>query len=184
MSRATSLPPARTLALFAAATLVALAALLSFGAPSAEAATPCWKRALDDWSDDGRMDDVYSQECIQAAIDHLPEDLRIYSNAPEIIGGARQDSVRDRSLLGTSGSPTPPKTPARTVTPVEPEVESETGPRDEGPIPYVLGQGTTDASSIPLPLMILGGLALALMAAGAAGFTHRKLRARRISSGQ
>jgi hypothetical protein len=180
MSRATPLPPARTLALFAAATLVALAALLAYGAASASAATPCWKRALDDWSDNGRMDDVYSQTCIQAAIDHLPEDLRIYSNAPEIIGGARQRSVRDRSLQGTSGSPPGAKTPTPTVTPVEPE----TGPRDEGPIPYVLGQGTTDASSIPLPLLILAGLALALMAAGAAGFTHRKLRARRVSSGE
>jgi hypothetical protein len=166
----------------AAATLVALAAFLSFGAASAEAATPCWKRALDDWADNGRMDDVYSQLCIQAAIDHLPEDLRIYSNAPEIIGGARQRSVRDRSLQGTSGSPPSAKTPTRRVTPVEPNTGPNTGPQDEGPIPYVLGKGTTDASSIPVPLMVLAGLAFALMAAGAAGFTHRKLRARRISS--
>lgn len=163
-------------ALFVAATLVGLAALLSVVTPSAEAAKPCWKRALDDWSDNGRMDDVYSQACIQAAIDNLPEDLRIYSNAPEVIGGARQRSVRDRSIQGTSGQPPVAPPPAGTVEPVEPE----TGPRDEGPIESVLGRGTTDASSIPLPLMLLAGLALVLMAAGGAGFARRKLVARKI----
>jgi hypothetical protein len=162
---------------FIAATLVGVAALLSIGTPSAEAAKPCWKRALDDWSDNGRMDDVYSQACIQAAIDNLPEDLRIYSNAPEIIGGARQRSVRDRSIQGTSGQPPVAQAPTDEVTPVEPE----TGPRDEGPIESVLGSGTTDASSIPLPLMLLAGLALALMAAGGAAFARRKLASRRIT---
>jgi hypothetical protein len=168
------------LVLFLAATLVALSALLSVGASSTQAATPCWKRALDDWSDNGRMDDLYSQACIQAAIDHLPEDLRIYSNAPEIISSARQRSVRDRSIQGTSGQPRAPKAPAGEVTPVEPD--TETGPKDEGPIEEVLNAGPTDASSIPLPLMLLAGLALALMAAGGVGFAHRKLAARRITS--
>ena len=183
MSRATSLPPARTLAVFAAATLVALAAVLSFGAASAEAATPCWKRALDEWSDNGHIDDVYSRPCIQAA---TTTSRRICGSTQRPGDhGQRAPALRPRPLApGTSGSPPSAKAPTRTVTPVEPEVESETGPRDEGPIPYVLGQGTTDASSIPVPLMILAGLALALMAAGAAGFTHRKLKARRIASGE
>lgn len=176
MSRPPLVPRARTLAVFAAATLVVLAALLSFGATTAVAAEPCWKRALDDWSDNGRMDDVYSQDCIQAAIDNLPEDLRIYSNAPEIIGGARQPSVRDRSIQGTTGSPSTTETPTRRVS----EVEPKTGPKDEGAFGSVLGTGTTDASSIPLPLMILAGLALALMAAGGVGVAHRKLAARRV----
>ena len=165
-------------AVFVAATLVGLAGLLSVAAPSAEAAKPCWKRALDDWSDNGRMDDVYSQACIQAAIDNLPEDLRIYSNAPEIIGGARQRSVRDRSIQGTSGRPPVAPPPAGTVTPVEPK----TGPKDEGPIQEVLNAGPTDASSIPLPLMVLAGLALVLMTAGGVGIARRKLAARKIRS--
>ena len=180
MSRPTLLAPARTLGvLAAAATLIGLGAILSVGVAPADAATPCWKRALDDWSDNGRMDDVYSQACIQAAIDHLPEDLRIYSNAPEIIGGARQRSVRDRSIQGTSGSPPAANPPTRGLQPVEPN----TGPRNEGPISSVLGSGTTDASSIPLPLMVLAGLALALMAVGGAGFARRKVAARKIRSG-
>jgi hypothetical protein len=179
--------PRSPLVLFLVATLVGLSALLSVGASSAEAATPCWKRALDDWSDNGRMDDLYSQACLQAAIDHLPEDLRIYSNAPEIISGARLTSARDRSLQGITGQPQAPKAKPGKVTPVEPETGTgtgtETGPKDEGPIQEVLNAGPTDASSIPLPLMLLAGLALALMAAGGFGFAHRKLAARRIPPG-
>lgn len=181
MSGATTLPPARTLAGLAATFFVAFAALLAVGVSSAEAAKPCWKRALDDWADNGRMDGVYSQACLQAAIDHLPEDLRIYSNAPEVIGGARQSSARGltsaRGTKPTEGSGTGTRKPAP-VREVEPKVDR----RDDGPIKRVLGTGTTDASSIPLPLIVLAGLALVLMAAGGAGFAHRKLQARKNRS--
>jgi len=187
MSRATTLPPARTLAGLAAAFVVAFAALLAVGVSTAEAAKPCWKRALDDWSDNGRMDGVYSQACLQAAIDHLPEDLRIYSNAPEVIGGARQSSARsERELAGATGTNSPEGAGTRKQAPVrevEPDVDVDRR-RDDGPIKRVLGTGTTDASSIPLPLIVLAGLALVLMAAGGAGLAHRKLRARRVSSGR
>jgi hypothetical protein len=182
MPRATLPPPARTLAVVAATIVVALGAVLAIGTAPAEAATPCWKRALDDWADNGRMDRAYTQACLQAAIDHLPEDLRMYSTAPEVIGGARQPSAR-RGLAGAKGTKPSSGSARRTVAPVK-EIEPRTGPRDEGPIQSVLGKGTTDASSIPVPLMVLAGLALLLMAAGAAGFAQRKLHARRGSSGR
>ena len=63
------------------------------------------------------------------------------------------------------------------------EVEPKTGPRDEGPIQSVLGYRASDADSIPIPLIVLAGLALLLMAAGGAGFAARKLQARRPGSG-
>ena len=43
------------------------------------------------------------------------------------------------------------------------------------------GLGPNEADALPIPLLILGGLALLLIAAGAAGLTARKLRARRAS---
>jgi hypothetical protein len=180
MSRATLLPPARTLALLAVAFLVAAGAALAIGAAPAAAAKPCWQRALDDWADNGRVDGVYSQACIQAAINHLPEDLRIYSNAEEMLRGSRQPSVRERLPQGsfTTGS----DAEKRKAAPVR-EIEPRTDLRDEGPFQSVLSYRTNDASSIPLPLIILAGLAMVLMAVGGAAFAHRKLQARRISSG-
>jgi hypothetical protein len=181
MSRATLLPPARTLALLAVAFLVAAGAALAIGAAPAAAAKPCWQRALDDWADNGRVDGAYSQACIQAAINHLPEDLRIYSNAEEMLRVSRQPSARDRLPQGSAGTPTDAE--RRSAAPVN-EVEPKTDLPDEGLFQRALGYRTNDASSIPLPLIVLAALALLLMAAGGAGFGYRKLQARRISSGR
>jgi hypothetical protein len=176
------MPPRATLRSPALLALLATIAVLLGGslavAAPADAAKPCWERALDDWADNGRMDGVYSQACLRKAIDNLPEDLRIYSNAPEIIGGAALKAVRERLPQSAQG-PNSRQTQGSRLR----EIEPDTSPRDEGPISSVLGSGTTDASSIPLPLLVLAGLALLLMAAGAAGFAHRKLQARRVASG-
>ena len=172
-------PPARAFALFAVTMVVAAGAVLALGAPPAQAAKPCWKRVLDDWNDNGRVDGVYSSRCLQQAVDHLPEDIRIYSK--ETIKNARHVQSRGRGVgVGrragsTSGG-------RRVTTPVK-EVEPRTGPRDEGPIQSVLGYRASDADSIPIPLIVLAGLALLLMAAGGAGFAARKLQARRPGSG-
>ena len=181
MSRAMAFPPARVAALLAVAIVVAAGAVLALDAAPAQAAKPCWKRVLDDWNDNGRVDGVYSARCLQQAVDHLPEDIRIYSNAEETIKNARHVQSRGRGVgVGrragsTSGG-------RRVTTPVK-EVEPRTGPRDEGPIQSVLGYRASDADSIPIPLIVLAGLSLLLMAAGGAGFAARKLQARRPGSG-
>ena len=40
--------------------------------------------------------------------------------------------------------------------------------------------GPSNASSIPLPLLVLGGVALLLLAAGAASFLARRIQSRRV----
>jgi hypothetical protein len=179
MPRATSPPPARLLAVFAASLLIATGALLAVGAPRAEAAKPCWERAIDDWVDNGRIDGVYSASCITAARKHVPEDIRAYTDIVDKLDSYRLDTVR--SLENTSSPDVKPPTKGDRTVPT-PQPESRNG-KDEAPLPSVLGKGTTDASSIPVPLMVLAALALLLMTAGAAGFAQRKLQARRGSSG-
>jgi hypothetical protein len=182
MSRATSTTRARALAIFAAALLTATAMVLMLRTAPAEAAKPCWERVIDDWSDNGRIDGVYSARCIEDARKHLPEDVRAYSDIEEKLDAELQESGRSPQggsggssggSGGGSGDPTDPPVVG------EPEPDTATGPKDESPIQSVLGSGTTDASSIPLPLIILAALALLLMAAGAAGLVARKLQARR-----
>jgi hypothetical protein len=173
MSRATAFSPARTLALLAALLLTA-AAFLVLGASPAQAAKPCWERVLDDWADNGRIDGVYSARCIEQARDHLPEDVRAYSDIEDKLDAELQEA--GRTAQGGSGSGSGGGTNRRVIG----EPEPDTGPKDEGPIASVLGSGNTDADSIPLPLIILAALALLLMAAGASGLVARKLKARRI----
>jgi hypothetical protein len=182
----TALMPPRALALlhvrFAAFLLVLLASFLLFlvSTSTASAAKPCWERVVDDWVDNGRIDGAYSPACLQAALQNVPEDVRAYSDFEERVKQARQDAFRNRLLQGRSSEPPTSAGTSRgrgqEVKEVEPRVREP-----DGPIPSALRRGTTDASTIPLPLIILAALAFVLMTAGAAGVMHRKLRARRAS---
>lgn len=175
MSRATPLSLARAFALLAV-TFVAVGGLLALGASPVQAAKPCWERVIDDWLDNGRIDGVYSARCIEDARKHLPEDVRAYSDIEEKLDAELQENVRSaQGRGGSGGGPGGANSRRRVIG----EPEPDTGPREEGPIQSVLGSGTTDASSIPLPLIILAALALVLIAAGAAGLVARKLSARR-----
>lgn len=190
MSRATVALPARSLTALAAIVLAAIGAVLAVGTTPAQAAKPCWERVIDDWVDNGRIDGVYSASCIAAAREHVPEDIRTYTDIIDKLDAYRQAIVRTPQSTGGSGSGSGAGSGSGSnsnnkVTPSsqEPEPEPDMGPvKDEGPISSALGYKTDDASSIPLPLIVLAGLALALMAAGGAGFAHRKLQARRVSS--
>jgi hypothetical protein len=180
MSRATSLPPARPLAGLATVALIAVAAVLALGAGSAQAAKPCWERVMDDWTENGSIDGKYSARCIQTAKRKVPEDIRTYTDILDKLDAYLQAMRGDRIPQSTGGSGEP-------ISPMErPSRNEGTGPRvtpeDEGPLKKALNNDTTDASSIPLPLIVLAALALLLMAAGGAGFAHRKLQARRISN--
>jgi hypothetical protein len=186
MSRAIVAPPARSLTALAAIVLVAIGAVLAVGAAPAKAAKPCWERVIDDWVDNEVLDGVYSANCLAAAREHVPEDIRTYTDIIDKIDAARQAAVRQLQSTGGSGSGSGSGSNSDSkVKPNSeaPEPEPDVGPvKDEGPISSVLSKGTDDASSIPVPLIVLAGLALLLMAAGGAGFAHRKLQARRVSS--
>jgi hypothetical protein len=184
MSAATTFTPARSFAALAVTILAATGTALALATPAAQAAKPCWERVLDDWVDNGRIDGVYSAGCLEAARKHVPEDIRAYSDFEDRI----DDALQTRSIAGVRGGgddTTPPKTStgsnesSKSGPEPQPKADTSSGPRDEGPISAVLSTGTNDANSIPLPLIVLAGLALLLMAAGATGLVARKVQARR-----
>jgi hypothetical protein len=183
MPRRAPVSPARLL-LFFAALLASSAFLVSLGVSSAAAAKPCWEKVIDDWIDNGRIDASYSPACLRASLDHVPEDIRAYSDFEEKVKQAIQLSLRVQRIpqSSTGGNPELGREARRSQ--VERlEDEERTPPRqpdNDGPLRDALGYGTTDSSSIPLPLIILAALALILLSAGAAGVAHRKLAARRI----
>jgi hypothetical protein len=111
---------------------------------------------------------VYALHCYNEAIAHVPEDLRVYSSIVDDINSARQQAPRLRRLAlhqQKAGS----KSSAKASGPNQAlfkEAFNKIGPRN--------------ADSVPLPLLILGGLSLLLIAAGAAGLISRRLRTRRV----
>ena len=163
--------------------LVALALGAAAVRPApAQAATPCWKLLLNDWYD-GRIDQTYSVHCYKDALKHLPADVQTYSSAHDDILRALQSAIAKQQKSHKPVSDTTPVPPsgsggssggsggsATTTT---------TGTGGEGSDGLAGKVSADDPSSIPTPLLILGGLALLLVAAGAAGLIAKRIQSRR-----
>jgi hypothetical protein len=164
----------------AAFVLAALVSMLIAAAP-ATAAASCGRQVIDDWYDDGRIDGTYELHCYDDAIEILPRDVRDYSSAKEDIQRALQAKLR--------GQPAPPATTDPTPDDEEPSSTPATKPPPTVPPPTPGGPGLDpevappvgeSASSVPVPLLILAGLALLLVAGGSAGYLIRRFQSRRI----
>jgi Alphavirus glycoprotein J len=173
---------ALSLAVLAAALTGALARPLA-----AEAASPCWKALLTDWYD-GRIDDTYPLHCYDDALHHLPPDVQTYSSARDDIMRALQSAKTQLKQNGTRIGPNteiPPakrpetKTGAATQT-TAPPTTSLPGRKVQGGLTKVADQlNPSSPSSVPVPLLVLGGLALLLVAAGGAGLLLKRHQGRR-----
>src|SRR5256885_15608153 len=94
--------------LLKAAVVAAIAAFALAGAglraPTAEAATPCWKALLNDWYD-GRIDQTYARHCYDDALKHLPADVQTYSSAKDDILRALQSAIAKQKRAGHQARP-------------------------------------------------------------------------------
>jgi hypothetical protein len=146
------------------------AAFVALAVPGPAMATPCGEKVLADWFDNGRIDRLYDLHCYEDAIDAIPNDLRDYANAEEIISRALQAAVNgDLDPGGPDPSPNDPSSPDSDVppggTPGDPSnPNSEAAPDVD----------TTGLSSVPLPLIVLGAMSLALLTAGGVGYLRRR----------
>jgi len=168
-------PPALPVRIFGLALLLALALLI--GAKPAAAKTPCWEKVVQDWYEDSTIDGTYARHCYTDALQNIGEDVRVYGSFEEDVRAALQRAGRNDRLLQSNSGSTEPAKPTRKV--------GDTGEAE--PRPEYFKQafdklGPREADSMPVPLMILSGLALLLIAAGAAGLITRRLRARRAQA--
>ena len=144
------------------------AAALTVGAPAASAKSPCWRLILNEWTDNRQISTTYPLHCYRDAIAHVPEDLLVYTDIELDIDAARQQAARGVRTIQSSGG-------------------SSQAQRRHDPDAGLFTQGfdklgPNNADSMPLPLLILAGLALLLVAAGAAGLISRRFRTGRVSS--
>ena len=175
----------------AALALVAVAATAALAVP-ATAAKPCERQVIDDWYDNGRVDQIYEAHCYRDAVKSLPTDVIDYSSAKDDILRALSFALRgeaDPGKSGGSGTDTTPTTTSTTPTTTTPTTTTpaskpkpkpvETAPIDTtGEVTEAVPPAdTATSSSVPIPLLVLGGLAILLFAAGAAGYLTRRFRA-------
>ena len=182
--------------------LALVAAVPATAARAAESASvPCWKRLLNDWYD-GRIDKIYPIPCYSVAIKHLPAETEIYGSAKEDILAARQAALSKQSAPPEKVSPTTStsqvdepastsQTPPQTTTTTETTTTNgttttttalvivsnppSTTPKKKGGISGALADITPgDPQAFPLPLLILGALAILLVIAGAIGMIWQR----------
>ena len=160
-------------------------------APQAQAGgAPCWERLLDDWVKDVRIDGTYPAACYREAIKRLKGDLRDYSSAAEDIERALSSAVSSNG--GREPGIVEPPDDQREPDELPPFGEAG-GPNSGGGTGNGSGGGgsndggifdrllprATGAASVPLPLVVLAGLALLLLAAAAVSFAARHMQGRR-----
>ena len=168
---------------------------LALAGPAAAASKTCADDVVADWYGDGRVDKVFPLHCYQEAIRSLPVDVLDYSNAKQDILRAlafarngKQDPgpSGDKQTTGNNGTTDPGSTggggndggSGGTSDPGTPADPGHAG--DPGTGTTAAGEiDTSGPSSLPIPLLILGGLALLLLAAGGAGYLSRRAQARR-----
>jgi hypothetical protein len=156
------------------ATLAAGMLLLAFPATAA-AKTPCWKQVLNDWSN-GRPIGVYPLHCYRDAIKNLPEDLRDYSEAADDIQAALQAQIAKRTTrsIQSNGLPSSGKGGGKGGGVGAPPRSAYRRAIDN--------LGTSNADSLPIPLLVLASLGAALLLAAAGMTAIKRIRARRSRS--
>jgi hypothetical protein len=132
--------------------VIALAALLAAVVlgETVSAAPACRQQLISDWSDNGRVDRVYPLDCYHQAIEAMAPDIRDYTDAQETIELALTMAVRKKSGAKKAQ---PPRSLAA-ARPVE----------TDGP------------AQLPLPLVALGALGAAALAAGGVTYAGRRGR--------
>ena len=161
-----------------AAILTSLAVLVSAG-PAAAKTKSCAQQIVEDWYDNQRVDRLYPLHCYHDALDSLGPDTQDYTDLPEAILRAlayRQAGDRDpgagAGVSSKSGiKPIAWRRTSDVVTPIPVDDPSLASGDSK--------TSTAGPSSVPIPLIVLAGLAGLLLIAGGAGYVARRVQGRR-----
>ncbi|MFL5910385.1 MAG: hypothetical protein ACJ768_07460 [Gaiellaceae bacterium] len=178
----------------AAAVFVSALALLAVVVPAASAApaatqqatNTCWKTVVNDWlNNQPNLKGSYPIPCYTQAIQHLSDypDIKQYSSAIDDIHRALLGAIHDqRGGGGPNNSGTNPPTGGGGGGGGGISGGGGTSGGHKGLISRLAADlGPSNAQSIPLPLLVLGGLALLLFLTAAATWLTRRLQARRVT---
>lgn len=174
--------------LLAAVLLGALVGVLSVATPPASAAN-CGKQLINEYFFTGRLK-YHTQECYASALKQVDADARMYSG---IMGAIRAARARDKAADEKAAQPDTPTTDTSTNE-VVPTTPIDTLPVTTAPLPTETVEPTITATprtgplptqaaidtsasepSVPLPVIVLGGLAALLTLVGLGGLAVRYL---------
>ncbi|MDQ3672425.1 MAG: hypothetical protein M3364_08345 [Actinomycetota bacterium] len=119
------------------------------------AESQCGQRVLADWFENGRVDRVYPIACYEEAIAAMPADIRDYTDARDVIGRALTSALRGQADTQAADE-------QASMTPAGNAIDTSGG----------------RSLPLPMPLVVLFGLALAVLGAGVLARLGRRLRER------
>ena len=172
----------RSLRTFFVALVLVLCAVAGLSlASAAGAATKCGGQVLADWYDNGRIDRLYPLNCYEEAIDAIPDDIGPYVDAEEVITRALQGALRGDVVAGGCD---PSADGSADDCSRQPGGGSnggnggnnngEGGSSGEDPGQVAPEVDTSSPSSVPIPLLVLGGMSILLLGAGGLGYLSRR----------
>src|SRR3954454_18592969 len=189
-----TMPPRPRLRLLLAAAAVALVAVpAAAAAPAAtlHATNGCDLAVLNDGLKDGHVDRTYAIPCYTQAIQRLNSmpDVKGYSSATDDIHDALLAAIRqDRGGGGSSGGSGPSgpsdggSPPSSSPSGSNSGTGTPSSSGDKSVVRHLADRlGPSNAQSIPLPLLVLGGLAVLLLLAAFGTWLARRLQARRMT---
>jgi len=160
------------------AALVVLAAVLVTQGGPAVAAKSCAAAVIDDWYGNSRVDKRYPLHCYREAVASLSPAEKDYMHAEDDILRALAYAKKGKSDPGVVSSTVVRASETASETTTGEEAPAESPSSEPGsPLTTVAADDVADVgkTGIPLPLILLGGLALVLLAAGGAGVVSRWL---------
>lgn len=156
--------------------LVVLIAAVAVPGTASASGTACRNKIFNDWYRDGKIASTYPVGCYRDALKHIPADAVIYSSLSDDVRAAMRAAIRRSEGL---------KAPAQVghgfkalgagavkgALSVVHTSAAPQAPKSNGLV--------AEATGAPLPILVLGALALALVAAGGIGAGVRHFRSRR-----
>jgi len=155
--------------------------VLGVGKAEARSSSACSKALIHDWYVDGRVDKTYPVHCYREALKDIPEDQLIYGTLRDDLNRALQATIRKHNGHVTANTPVPGYDDKNGGAP--PPGGGGGGGGGGGLFGWLADKlGPSTADTIPIPLLVLGGLALTLILAAAVSFFARRIQARKAAT--
>jgi hypothetical protein len=168
--------PASFKPLIVAMAVAALVGVAHVGKAEARLESKCSAALIHDWYVDGRIDQTYPVHCYREALRDIPEDQIVYGTLRDDLTRALQSVIRKHD--GNVG----PMTPVPGAGGPGGGNGNGGGKHDGFFTRLARALGPSTADSIPVPLLVLGGLAFLLMAAALVSYVARRVQARRAAA--
>jgi hypothetical protein len=154
---------------------------------AADAKVPCRNAIYNDWYHDGQIASTYPLGCYRDALAHVRDGDTIYTSLKDDIRSALQAAIQrghGKTVAAQVGQglETPSTKPVlvaqkhqKPTTKTIESVRPQPGDNPQAARP-TLADSSSSSGGVPLPIIVLGAVALALVAAGGLGVFVRRRR--------